>query len=70
MRLCAHSIIGQIVHYIHSGPVIKLLYPEWRITAHTRNLIVEHVTKFSLAAVKSVARQAGPPTRRKHGESV
>ena len=27
-RLCAHSIIAQMVHHIHSRPVIKLLWPE------------------------------------------
>lgn len=65
VRLCAHSIIGQIVHYTHARPVIKLMWPGWRMTAHTRNLIVDHVTEFSLAAVKSVARRAR--TKKSHG---
>src|SRR6185312_5359954 len=38
-RLCAHSVVGQVVHYAHAGPVINLLWPELKMTAERLNQI-------------------------------
>ena len=55
-RLAAHSIMAQIVHYMHARPVIRLLWPKWRLNAAARGQIVDHITNFSLAGLKEVAR--------------
>jgi TetR/AcrR family transcriptional regulator, regulator of cefoperazone and chloramphenicol sensitivity len=56
VRLAAHSIMAQIVHYMHARPVIKLLWPRWRMSAAARRQIVEHVTNFSLAGLRGAAK--------------
>jgi AcrR family transcriptional regulator len=53
-RLCAHSVIGQVVHYAHAGPVIHLLWPELKMTPDRLNAISAHIAEFSLAAIQSL----------------
>lgn len=65
-RLCAHSIIGQILFYAFARPVISRLAPEMKMTATQIDLIADHITEFSLAYL----RQANPkrrPTKTKVG---
>jgi len=31
-RLCSHSIVSQVVHYAHAGPMIALLWPDLKMT--------------------------------------
>ena len=49
-RLCVHSILGQVAHFAHAKPLLGLLWPEMMNMgpAH-RELIVDHITEFSLA---------------------
>jgi AcrR family transcriptional regulator len=56
-RMCAHSIIGQVVHYMHARPVLNLLWPEWQMTPESLNEIAKHIADFSLAALKGIRRQ-------------
>jgi TetR/AcrR family transcriptional regulator, regulator of cefoperazone and chloramphenicol sensitivity len=51
-RLCAHSIIGQVVHYAHAGPVISLLWPDLKMTPERLDAIAAHIGEFSLQAIK------------------
>jgi TetR/AcrR family transcriptional regulator, regulator of cefoperazone and chloramphenicol sensitivity len=51
-RLCAHSIIGQVVHYAHAGPVINLLWPDLKMTPERLNAIAAHISDFSLSAIQ------------------
>jgi len=55
-RLAAHSIMAQIVHYMHARPVIKLLWPRWRMGAAAQRQIVDYVTSFSLAGLRGAAK--------------
>jgi TetR/AcrR family transcriptional regulator, regulator of cefoperazone and chloramphenicol sensitivity len=55
-RLCAHSVIGQVVHYIHARPVIGLLWPELQMCPETTEEIANHIADFSLAALKGLER--------------
>jgi AcrR family transcriptional regulator len=49
-RLCVHSILGQVAHFAHTKPVLGLLWPEMTKNGRTqRELIVKHITEFSLA---------------------
>jgi TetR/AcrR family transcriptional regulator, regulator of cefoperazone and chloramphenicol sensitivity len=71
VRLAAHSIMAQIVHYMHARPVIKLLWPRWRMSAAARRQMVEHVTNFSLAGLRGTVKtqhgDAGRSARRRKG---
>jgi AcrR family transcriptional regulator len=52
-RLCAHSIIGQVVHYAHASPVINLLWPDLKkMTPERLDAIAAHISEFSLYAVR------------------
>lgn len=55
-RLCAHSVIGQVIHYAHARPVIARLWPELQMTEETMNRIAEHIAEFSLAYISSMAK--------------
>ncbi len=66
-RLAAHSIMAQIVHYMHARPVIRLLWPRWRMNAAAQREIVEYITNFSLAGLRGAAKAhpSGPRARRR-----
>jgi TetR/AcrR family transcriptional regulator, regulator of cefoperazone and chloramphenicol sensitivity len=55
-RMSAHCVIGQVVHYMHARPVIRLLWPDWRTSAASRRAIAAHITAFSLAGLKGYRR--------------
>lgn len=59
-RLCAHSIIGQILFYAFARPVISRLAPEIKMTTAQVDLIADHITEFSLAYL----RNTNPKRRR------
>src|SRR5215469_9905048 len=54
VRFCAHSIIGQVVHYGAGKPVIGLLWPAMKMTPHQVELIAKHITGFSLAGIRAI----------------
>src|SRR6266511_324295 len=54
---CAASIIGQCLFYHHARPVIKRLDPEQTYTPEALEDLVDHITQFSLAALKRFAQQ-------------
>jgi AcrR family transcriptional regulator len=58
-RLCAHSIIGQILFYAFARPVVSRLAPEMQMTTKQIDLVANHITEFSLAYL----RQAKPKRR-------
>jgi hypothetical protein len=53
-RLCAHSIIGQILFYAFATPVINRLGPEMKMTRPQVELIANHITEFSLAYLRKM----------------
>ncbi len=53
-RMCVHSIIGQVVHYVHSRSVIELAWPGFSMTPKMVERIADHVTEFSLIALKGI----------------
>ena len=48
VRLAAHSIIGQVVHFAHSGPVMPTLWPQMKMTAAQREMIATHIANLVL----------------------
>jgi TetR/AcrR family transcriptional regulator, regulator of cefoperazone and chloramphenicol sensitivity len=55
VRLCAMSIIGQCIFYHHARPVIMRLDPRQQFSPHDIERVADHVTRFSLAALKQLA---------------
>ncbi len=55
-RLCVHSVIGQIVHFVHGRPALAFLWPDWKIDAAELEVIANHIADFSIAALKSIKK--------------
>jgi len=55
-RLCINSIVGQILFYTFSRPVLMHLQPELKLTPAQLERIAEHVAEFSLAYLKKVGQ--------------
>jgi len=56
-RLCAHSVIGQVLHYMHARPVIECLWPDLKFTPERFSQIADHIADFSLCALRATANQ-------------
>jgi hypothetical protein len=71
-RLCAHSIMGQIMVYAHGREILKRLWPDLRFTPETLEEIAGHIASFSYAALKSFARRnaAAKPERRQTARRI
>jgi len=53
VRLCSLSVVSQCVFYNHCRPVVTRLFPDkFPQDAASIGHLVEHITKFSLAAMK------------------
>jgi AcrR family transcriptional regulator len=57
-RLCTHSIMSQVIHYVTGRPVISRLWPEMEMTAEQVEKIANHIATFSISSIKEMARQA------------
>ena len=63
VRLCTLSVMSQCVYYQHSRSVIRRLYPEQRYGAEDIARLADHITKFSLDALKGFAQPKQGTTR-------
>jgi hypothetical protein len=63
-RLCAHSVIAQVVHYAHARPVIARLWPALKLDSAKLDQIAAHITAFSLHGVQGLAKRT---TRKRKG---
>jgi AcrR family transcriptional regulator len=57
LRRCTLSVMSQCVYYHHARTVIRRLYPEQKYDPEEIEELVTHITQFSLAALKALARQ-------------
>jgi AcrR family transcriptional regulator len=53
-RLSVNSIVGQILFYTFSWPVLAHLQPELKLTPNQLDRIADHIAEFSLAYLKKV----------------
>ncbi|HEV2522700.1 MAG TPA: CerR family C-terminal domain-containing protein [Candidatus Acidoferrales bacterium] len=53
-RLSVNSIVGQILFYTFSKPVLSRLQPELKLTPEQLDRIADHIAEFSLAYLKKV----------------
>lgn len=56
VRFCALSIMGQCVYYHHARAVLQRLYPDQTEGADRITRLVDHITNFSLAALRELRR--------------
>ncbi len=57
VRLCTMSIMSQCVYYYHARPVITRLYPQQKYGSSDIEEIAEHISEFSLSAVKGLSKK-------------
>jgi AcrR family transcriptional regulator len=55
VRLCSRSILGQCLYYHHGRPVIAKLDPQDTFEAADIERLADHVTRFSLRAIRGLA---------------
>jgi len=55
VRLCCFSIVSQCVFFHHCRTMISRLFPEQKLDASSVDQLAEHVTRFSLAAMKHLS---------------
>lgn len=55
-RLSVNSIVGQILFYTFSWPVLSHLQPELKLTPPQLDRIADHIADFSLAYLKKVGQ--------------
>ena len=56
VRYCQLSIVSQCVHYRHARPVIERLFPQQKYGPADIQALVDHITRFSLIALKGLAQ--------------
>lgn len=61
------SVVSQILFYHHCRPVINRMFPDLQFNAEGIEQLAEHITRFSLAAMRAAATVAptSVPARRK-----
>jgi len=60
-RVCAFSVVGQCVFFHHSRSVIRRLDPELQFGPADIERLADHITRFSVAALKNLKREGYPP---------
>ena len=59
VRMCAHSIVGQCLHYKNAAPVLSIIWPDlWRAPDRLERL-ADHIATFTLAALQAGRKHAG-----------
>lgn len=56
-RLSLNSIMGQVLFYTFSQPVLSRLQPELKLVPEQLGRIADHIVEFSLAALHEMARE-------------
>jgi TetR/AcrR family transcriptional regulator, regulator of cefoperazone and chloramphenicol sensitivity len=62
-RLCSLSVVSQCVFYHHCRRVVVRLFPEQRLDAAAIEPLAEHISRFSLAALKHMPGPKTPKSR-------
>jgi hypothetical protein len=61
-RLCAHSVIGQVIFYALARPVLVRLWPEFKMTPAQLDRIADHIADFSLASLRESGSEGSQVT--------
>jgi AcrR family transcriptional regulator len=57
IKKCCFGIVGHCIHYRHARPVLERLYPQLSFDLDSIDAIADHITCFSLGALKHIAEQ-------------
>jgi TetR/AcrR family transcriptional regulator, regulator of cefoperazone and chloramphenicol sensitivity len=68
-RLCAHSIMGQIMLYALASPLFGRVWPDFKMTPKRTERIAEHIADFSLAYLREVAEKHRHRTSKLHAKA-
>lgn len=63
VRLCGCSIVSQCVFYHHCRPAVCQLFPEQKFGPADLERLADHITDFSLAALRQIAQPSPAPAR-------
>ena len=64
VRLATHSVIAQVVHYVHARHVVSRVWPDLELTPERIAQIAQHIADFSLAGLDGIRRDALPKKKR------
>lgn len=59
IQLCAQSIVGQCVHFHRARPIITRLMPHLTYSPRDMDALAEHITQFSLRAIRNLGHDEG-----------
>jgi AcrR family transcriptional regulator len=57
-RLCAISLLGQIMVYALAGPLVTAIWPEFEMTPEQVDRIADHIADFSLSYIQNFHSKA------------
>lgn len=63
VRLCSLSVVSQCLFYHHCQPVVCRLFPEQNFSSEQVETLADHITRFSLAAIKAAATRRSRPRK-------
>lgn len=69
VRLCSFSVVSQCLFYHHCQPVVCRLFPEQKFSPEQVEKLADHITSFSLAAIKACSRRANEAERKRADKS-
>ena len=61
-RLCAISVVGQVLAYVLPGPLLTEIWPELRMTPDQVERIADHIVDFSLSYLRDFRSKHGTTT--------
>jgi len=61
-RLCAVSVVGQVLAYALPGPLLTEIWPELKMTPEKVERIADHITDFSLSYLQDFRAKHGTIT--------
>jgi len=61
-RLCAISVVGQILAYVLPGPLVHEIWPELKMTPKQVERIADHIAEFSLSYLQDFRTKHGSTT--------
>ena len=61
-RLCAISVVGQVLAYVLPGPLLTEIWPELRMTPDQVERIADHIADFSLSYLQDFRSKHGTMT--------
>ena len=54
-RMCVHSVVGQVLHYVQAGPMLARLWPDLNLRNEEQlRAIADHIVEFSLAGMDHI----------------